>query len=70
MNAKEPASLEKGMVVLHGHTHIIQKDEVEGVDYLNIGSITLPKQNTKKCYAILVEAGVRVFDLNDFEIKV
>lgn len=68
-NANEPADLKEGTTVLHGHTHIIKKDIVDGVIYLNIGSITLPKENTSKCYAVLDENGVQVFDLNDLAIK-
>ena len=68
-NANEPADLKTGVTVLHGHTHIIKKDVVEGVTYLNIGSITLPKENTPRCYAVLDENGVVVYDLNDLAIK-
>ena len=64
-NAEEPADLKRGTVVLHGHTHIIKKDIVDEVEYLNIGSITLPKQGTPRCYAVLDKSGVQVFDLND-----
>ncbi len=69
VSASEPAALEEGTTVLHGHTHIIQKDVVNGVTYLNIGSITLPKNGTPKCYAILDADGVKVYDLDDKEVK-
>lgn len=68
-NAEEPADLKEGTTVLHGHTHIIKKDVIDGVTYLNIGSITLPKENTSKCYAVLDENGVHVYDLNDMAIN-
>ena len=68
-NASEPADLKERVVVLHGHTHIIKKDVVDGVTYLNIGSITLPKENTSRCYAVLDEKGVMVYDLNDLAIN-
>ena len=69
VSAESPAGLENGFVVLHGHTHIIKKDVVNGVTYINIGSITLPKNGTPKCYAILDENGVKVYDLNDKEVE-
>ena len=51
-------------VILHGHTHIIRKDEVNEQTYINIGSITLPKENTQRCYAILDE-DLKIYDIND-----
>ena len=65
VNYEKPIKLETGSIVLHGHTHIIRKDVVEGVTYVNIGSITLPKNNTKRCYGLLDEEGIKVFDLDD-----
>lgn len=69
ISAESPANLKKGTVVLHGHTHIYQKADVNSVTYLNIGSITIPKENTKRCYAVLNETGVKLFDLNDKAIN-
>ena len=69
VSADNPARLENGTIVLHGHTHIIKKDVVDGVTYINIGSITLPKNGTPKCYAVLDENGVKVYDLNDKEVE-
>lgn len=68
-NPDEPADLKEGTTVLYGHTHIIKKDVVGGVEYINIGSITLPKENTSRCYAMLDENGLFVYDLNDLVIK-
>lgn len=50
--------------VFHGHTHIIRKDVVNNVTYINIGSITIPKENTAKCYGIL-EENLKIYDIND-----
>jgi len=47
-------------VILYGHTHITSVEEVDSNIYINIGSITLPKDNVA-CYAIL--------DNNILEIK-
>ncbi len=65
INKDMPANLKPNTVVLHGHTHIINKTIVDDVAYLNIGSITIPKNGTKRCYAILDDNGVCVFDLED-----
>ena len=50
-------------IVLYGHTHITRIDKVENNIYINIGSITLPKDNTA-CYAILENDILNVYDLN------
>lgn len=70
VNANEPANLQEGTIVLHGHTHVIKKDEILGVTYLNIGSITLPKNGTPKCFAILERGHVKVYDLDENEVKI
>lgn len=70
ISAECPADLKVGTVVLYGHTHIYQKNEVNGVIYLNIGSITIPKEQTVRCYALLDATGVKLFDLNDMAIDI
>lgn len=65
INYESPIKLAEGSIVLHGHTHIIREDLVDGVYYLNLGSITLPKNNTKKCYGVLDENGIFFYDLED-----
>ena len=54
--------------VFHGHTHIIRSDEVEGITYVNIGSITIPKENSKRCYGILENNQVSIYSIDDVEI--
>ncbi len=55
-------------VVIHGHTHIIRKDVVENKTYINIGSITIPKENTKRCYGILENNMFSIYSIDDNEI--
>ena len=52
-------------VVIHGHTHIIRKDVVENKTYINIGSITIPKENTKRCYGILENNSLTIYSIDD-----
>ncbi len=42
----------KPKLVLFGHTHIPLCENVEGIQYINPGSITIPKANSKRGYAI------------------
>ena len=52
-------------IVIHGHTHIIRKDVVNNITYINIGSITIPKENTKRCYGMLENNNISIFDIDD-----
>lgn len=45
--------LQKGDIYVQGHTHVPQMELIDGVYYLNPGSISLPKNNTKCSYGIL-----------------
>lgn len=58
-NSKSLLNVENS-VILYGHTHITSVEEVDSNIYINIGSITLPKDNVA-CYATL--------DNNVLEIK-
>ena len=51
--------------VFHGHSHIIKKDVINNVAYVNIGSITIPKENTARCYGILENDVFSIYDLKD-----
>jgi len=55
--------LSTGDVFIHGHYHIPMTDVLEGVYYLNPGSITLPKNNSVNSYAILEEGCFTIKDL-------
>ena len=48
----------KGTVVLYGHYHIPSVKIFNDVKYINVGSITLPKENSPRSYGILDEGGV------------
>ncbi len=48
----------KGATVLYGHYHIPSIKEFDGVAYVNVGSITLPKENSPRSYGILDENGI------------
>lgn len=52
-------------IVIHGHTHINSVNIVDNVKYINIGSITLPKNNTARCYGIIDDKAIFIYDLND-----
>lgn len=56
-NEKSLPKLKKGDILLHGHTHIpICKEICNGeYVYMNPGSISIPKENSKNSYMIIDE---------------
>lgn len=45
--------MRKGDVFLYGHTHVLRAEEVEGITYLNPGSVSIPKEGNPPTYAVL-----------------
>ena len=56
-------------VVLFGHTHINNIYKENNVTFINVASITIPKENCPKTYGILENNVVTLFDINDNEIN-
>lgn len=50
---KNPPMLKQGDILLHGHTHVPALEEFDGKYYLNPGSVSIPKENSKHSYIIL-----------------
>ncbi len=50
-------------IILYGHTHIPDKKIENGIRYFNPGSITLPKANSKRSYAIWEENIIISYDV-------
>ena len=45
--------LKKGDILLHGHTHVSGIRPIGDITYINPGSVSIPKENTKHSYMIL-----------------
>ncbi len=60
--------LQRGTVVLSGHTHIPCEKEEDGVRYLNPGSVSIPKEDSHHGYMIL-EDGVFLWKDLSGEVK-
>lgn len=60
-NPENLPPLPDGSVFLYGHTHVLKAEKVGGVLCLNPGSVSLPKENNEKSYAI--------YENHRFEIK-
>lgn len=44
--------LNKGDILLHGHTHVQAMEEFENYYYFNPGSVSIPKENNQNSYMI------------------
>lgn len=49
--------ISSGDILLHGHTHVPAWDEIENCYYLNPGSVSIPKNDSKHSYIILNDEG-------------
>ncbi|MBQ9988921.1 MAG: phosphodiesterase [Clostridia bacterium] len=55
--------LQMGDALLSGHTHVPTAHEKNGLFFLNPGSVSIPKNNTPKSYAMLENGVFTVYEL-------
>ncbi len=55
-NKENLPKLSSGDVLLNGHFHVTENTEINGIRYINPGSVSIPKENTKHS-CILYENG-------------
>ena len=60
--------MSEGDVFLYGHTHVLKAENRGGVLCLNPGSVTLPKENNPKTYAIYEGGTFTVYDFEGNEV--
>jgi len=68
-NTGNPPKLKTGDILLHGHTHIPACEEHDGYIYINPGSVSIPKENSKHSYIILDDQGFVWKDIDGTEYK-
>ncbi len=59
--------LKKGDIFLHGHTHVLQAKEIDGITILNPGSISIPKEGNPPTYATLEVGTELIFKVKTLE---
>ena len=52
-NPIEDLHIQKGDLLLSGHTHVLKAEHLEDYAWVNPGSISLPKEGNPKTYATL-----------------
>ena len=65
-NSNLPA-IKKGDILLHGHTHVPVCEEYDTHIYINPGSVSIPKENSKNSYMIF-EDGTFLWKSLDGEV--
>ena len=69
-NTATPPPLKPGDILLHGHTHVLKIEEFgDGNVYINPGSISLPKENNPRTYAVYESRKFTIKDLSKSVIK-
>ena len=69
-NTATPPPLKPGDILLHGHTHVLKIEEFgDGNVYINPGSISLPKENNPRTYAVYESRKFTIKDLNKSVVK-
>lgn len=63
-NEKNLPPIQKGDILLHGHTHVPKCVEHEKYVYMNPGSVSIPKENSYHGYMIIEDNG---FYWKDFD---
>ena len=58
----------EGDILIHGHTHVLKAEQMEGYILLNPGSVSIPKEGNPPTYAVLedgVSAHYRAYSSED-----
>lgn len=61
--------MQKGDVLLHGHTHVLRADQCGEITILNPGSVSIPKEGNPPTYAFLEDGVFRILDFEGRMIK-
>ena len=62
---KAPTGAKKGDVVFYGHTHVYKTENIDGINYVNPGSISLPFNNNPRTYAVLEGRTIEIKQIED-----
>lgn len=56
--------LKEGDILIHGHTHVLKAEKMDGYTLLNPGSTSIPKEGNPPTYAVYEN---NVFTIKDFD---
>lgn len=55
---------QEGDILIHGHTHVLKAQQMDGYILLNPGSVSIPKEGNPATYAVLENS---IFTIKDFD---
>ena len=61
--------MQAGDILVHGHTHLLKAEKVNGHYILNPGSTSIPKGGNPATYAILEDQDFKIFDFDGNVVK-
>lgn len=68
-NAGHLPPMQKGDILLHGHTHVLKAEQCGDITVLNPGSVSIPKEGNPPTYAMLENRVFRIYDFEGNTIK-
>ena len=68
-NQDQMPPLKAGDILVHGHTHLLKAEKVNGHYILNPGSTSIPKGGNPATYAILDEQDFKILDFDGNVVK-
>ena len=63
-NPENPLPMQKGDIMLFGHTHIPMCETRDGFTFINTGSVSIPKENSAHSYVVIDEKAVCFKDID------
>ncbi len=60
---QNPPPLAEGDILINGHTHVTKYEEYENFTYINPGSVSIPKEDSKRGYIILEDGTFSFYDI-------
>lgn len=63
-NTEKLPPMQQGDILIHGHTHVLKAEKMEGYIWLNPGSVSIPKEGNPPTFGVLEDG---VFSIKDFE---
>ena len=56
--------LQEGDILIHGHTHVLKAQQMDGYILLNPGSVSIPKEGNPATYAVMENS---IYTIKDFD---
>lgn len=68
-NQEKLPPMQKGDILLHGHTHVLKAESFDGYTVLNPGSVAIPKEGNPPTYGLLDGQEFKILDFDGNVIK-